>query len=225
MTRYLQNVMEMVVRVLGFDTLPSTDPGYLLVMGRLGETLTRAKAMSAQQQNGITGARGAREMRNALQRSLRRELIPALVRIGGVLAKDRTDLAAKFRFPRQASNQVFLVSVKGLLAEAESQREALIKEGMSETLLADFAASVDAFEAASDAARDSRRDHISATADLDLIAKDLLELVRVVDGINRYRFRKDPEAMAAWNAVKGLPFQPKRGDASPPGTGEVAPAA
>jgi hypothetical protein len=226
MTRFVQRVIEIVIGVVGFDgSFPSTDPGYLVVMSRLGETLTRARAVAAKQQNGIIGARGAREMRDALQRSLRKELIPALVRVGGVLAKERTDLAAKFRFPPQASNQVFLVSVKALLAEAESQREALVKEGMIASWLSDFSASVSAFEAASDAARNARNERIAATADLDLIARDLLVLVRVLDGINRYRFRKDPETMAAWNAVNGLPFRSKRGDVVPPGPAEIAPAA
>jgi hypothetical protein len=209
MTSAVQFVFEMAARALNFClAYPSTDPGYPIIVTRLQETIARGQAMSARQHNGLAGARGAREQRNELKRSLQQDLVRYLIAVGGVVAKERTDLAAKFRLPRlHVSNQVFLVTVKALLADAESQRDLLVKEGMSPTLFDDLSKSVADLEAASEATRNARRDHIGASADLELIAKDLLELVRVLDGVNRWRFRADPEKKAEWDGVKAMPVR------------------
>ncbi len=55
--------------------------------------------------------------------------------------------------------------------------------------------------------------------------------VRVLDGINRWRFAKDPEVMAEWEAARHLPpsrpaDQPVQAKGVTPGDpGRVAPAA
>jgi hypothetical protein len=40
--------------------------------------------------------------------------------------------------------------------------------------------------------RDGRREHIGARAELDAVVKDIGEVVRMLDGLNRYRFGADP---------------------------------
>jgi hypothetical protein len=233
MTSIIRIIFEMAARVLGFgQAYPSTDPGYLIVITRLQETYNRGLALAARQHNGRAGAKGARALRDELRRSIQQDLVRYLIAIGGVVAKERADLAAKFRLPRlHASNAVFLVAVKALLADAESQKELLVKEGMSLTLLEDFAREVAELEAACEANRNGRRDHMAARADLELVAKDLVELVRALDGINRWRFRKDPQLKAEWDTVKSMRYRPRPAeepsaageDTVPPGT--VAPAA
>jgi hypothetical protein len=233
MTSVIRIILEMTARVIGFCLdYPSTDPGYLIVVNRLQETYNRAQQLSAQQHTGLAGAKGARALRDELRRSIQQDLVRYLIAIGGVVSKERTDLAAKFRLPRlHASNAVFLVAVKALLAEAESQKELLVKEGMSVTLLEDFAREVAELDAAVEANRNSRRDHMAARADLDLVGKDLVELVRALDGINRWRFRRDPQVKAEWDTVKSMRFRPRPADAPPAGgegtvpPGTVAPAA
>ena len=58
-----------------------------------------------------------------------------------------------------------------------------------------------------------------------------MEEVRVLDGINRWRFGKDPEVMAEWQAARHLPIssaheRPVSPDGvTPLDPGRVAPAA
>jgi hypothetical protein len=46
--------------------------------------------------------------------------------------------------------------------------------------------------------------HIGARADLNEIAGELMEEVRVLDGINRWRYAQD-RVMAEWNAARHRP--------------------
>ena len=73
--------------------------------------------------------------------------------------------------------------------------------------------------------------HIGARADLEQIAGTLMDEVRVLDGINCWRFAKDPEVMAEWVAARHLPpsrpaEQPVQSkEVTPTIPGRVAPAA
>jgi hypothetical protein len=51
--------------------------------------------------------------------------------------------------------------------------------------------------------------HIGARADLIAVARELVELAGVLDGINRFRFRNDPELLAAWESARNVvgPFK------------------
>jgi hypothetical protein len=84
-------------------------------------------------------------------------------------------------------------------------------------------------EAASEAARTARRDHIGARADLEVISAQLVEQVNLTDGITRYRFGNDAEVMAEWKAARQRLGQPRNGErvspAAPPPAGEVKDAA
>ncbi|HYN21363.1 MAG TPA: hypothetical protein VE078_10420 [Thermoanaerobaculia bacterium] len=125
------------------------------------------------------------------------QLLHYLTAVGDVVAKDRTELAEKFRLPSgNSSNLGFIAAVKDMLAAAREQRELLVAKGMGATLL----------------------------DDLELVTAAIQEDVRVLDGIYSYYFGKNPEVMAEWDAVRFLPAIPQRSPDSGP-EGGVAPAA
>jgi len=66
---------------------------------------------------------------------------------------------------------------------AEEQKELLVREGMTATLLDDLGRMVEEFETAIEAVRTGRRDHVGARAD------------------TCYRFGMDPEMMTEWKAA------------------------
>ncbi|HEV7366859.1 MAG TPA: hypothetical protein VGN76_13505, partial [Gemmatimonadales bacterium] len=43
-----------------------------------------------------------------------------------------------------------------------------------------------------------------ATVELDVVADDAVELVLIVDGVNRVRFAGDPDLMAAWRSASNV---------------------
>ena len=217
MNTEIRRKLEMAARVREFTRArTATEPGYAPVLTKFEDLLTRAEAIAARQHQGQVDAQGTRARRQELRRQLHFQMLHYLVAVGSVANKDQAELAARFKLPNSnVSNTAFLTSVKALLAAAETQRDALVKEGMAQALLDDITRLVAEFEATSEAQRTARRDHIGARADLDVITTELVEQVKVLDGITRYRFGNDPEVMAEWKAAKQLFGQP-RNDGTPP---------
>ncbi len=109
-----------------------------------------------------------------------------------------------------------------------------MSRGMSEKLLDDLAAAIAEFEQTQEATRAGRRDHVGASADLKAVFADIVEQVRLVDGLVRYRFGDNPELMGAWASARNVlgPFRPRgeweAGEGNTPdeaGPDVVAPAA
>jgi hypothetical protein len=65
--------------------------------------------------------------------------------------------------------------------------------------------------------------HIGAAADLQAIAGDVVQIVRLFDGLNRFRFAAEPDLLAAWTAASNVIGPPKRG--GPAEAGQIKPAA
>lgn len=198
--------LDMATRVRTFSRAhPSTEPTYTTVLGRLEERLTEAEAIATKQYEARVAARGARNTRKELRRTVHFQLLKYLVIVGKVAAKSRTELATQFRLPSvSANNQAFLTVVKALVAAAEQQRDVLVAAGMAPALLEELQQKLAAFETASEEARARRLSHIGARTDLEKITGSLMDAVRVLDGINRWRFAKDPEVMAEWEAARHL---------------------
>jgi hypothetical protein len=232
MNKQIRRKLEMAERVHEFSRAhPSDEPGYVTLVARLEERLAHAQAVAGRQLTGLAAARGARVRREGLRKVLHSQLLRYLVAVGNVAARSHPGLEARFKLPpHKGSNQDFLTSVKVLLAAAESERELLVSEGMSTRLLEDVRRMVDEFEAVSESVRTGRRNHIGASAELDVIADQVLNQVRVLDGFNRYRFGKEPELLVAWNAVRhvqtaGRSAARPDSDAAPGTPGSIAPAA
>jgi hypothetical protein len=235
MNKEVRRKLEMAARVREFSrTHASDDPAHALVLGRLEDRLSRVKAIADRQVAGRSAARTARAHREELRRVVQSQLLRYLVAVGSVAGKTRTELAEQYRLPSsRGPTQAFLASVRVLLAKAESQRDLLVSEGMSPTLLDTLGGLVSQLETAVEAARTGRLDHIGARADLDILAVQVSDLVRLLDGFNRVRFGQDPKLLAEWEAVRGAPGRSRRegpggrpaDGGSSPQPGDIAPAA
>jgi hypothetical protein len=166
-----------------------------------------------------------------LRQELHSQVLPHLIRVGQAAAKGLPGLAARFVLPKgNATYKTYLTAATAMLNLAETQRELMVSKGLTGSALDDLRRIVAEFEAASDDARKGRIDHIGARTDLDVVSGEIMEIIRILDGINRYRFGKDPEGMAEWLAAKQIPATPTRApslrtEATKPKPGDVAPAA
>jgi hypothetical protein len=104
--------------------------------------------------------------------------------------------------------------------------------GLAEALLGELRQALTEFESMVNAFNAGRREHIGARAELDAVVKDIGEVVRMLDGLNRYRFGADPNLMAVWNAarevfgiVRPKPAGETPSDGATPPSGDIAPAA
>lgn len=209
----------------------SAEPGYGPALARLEERLTRAQAIDARQHEGLKAVSGARARRVELRRVIHSQLAHYLVALGSMATKGQADVVGRFRIPDSSlPNTAFITTVKGLIGDAEQQKDKLVELGMSATLLDQLTTMVAEFETATEAMRTARRDHIGASQDFEAICIDLMELVKLIGGITGYRFGNDREVMAEWRAARQIPRQPRNvesGRITPPVTppSDVRPAA
>lgn len=234
MNTVVRRKLEMAARVRQFSqTHPSSEPGYATLLGSLEERLTRAEAIAARQHDGLASSRSARAHRRELRQELHSQVLPHLIRVGVATGKNQPDLAERFVLPSSSvTYKTYLTAATAMLNLAETHRDLLVSKGLTGSALEDLRRMVTEFDAATELARAGRIEHIGARIDLDVVTGELAEIVRVLDGINRYRFGKDPEAMAGWIAARHVPGTPSSRTASPPRTettspkpGDVAPAA
>ena len=229
----------MAVRVRDFcDTNPSTDPSFVSVLGRLKDAINRMVLLGSRQVTGVLSRHASIVNRQQIRRRLRDDLLRHLVTIAQDASAEQPGLGDKFEIPgSNLSSARFHAASKAMLELGSGQKEVLVKHGLSDKLLDDLATAVAEYEGSITATNTSREDHIGARAELQQVSDEVVRLVQMIDGLNRYRFKGDPHLLAAWEAAKhvvsgpqvkvGEPVAPTgapaAGSSGP--SGEVKPAA
>jgi hypothetical protein len=80
---------------------------------------------------------------------------------------------------------------------AEQQKELLSKYGMVEEVLQNARQSIDQLDQVVERGAQGRRIHIGASASLEVAANQVVRLVRILDGFNRFRLGGDPNLLTA----------------------------
>lgn len=210
----------MAARVCEFlRTQQKQDEGEEPALIRLEQLIARAQALAAEQRAGLVASRSATAQRVEIRREVQAKLLHFLVAAGVVAAHDHLELAEQFHLPSSGSHQAFLTAARGMLQTATAQKELLVKEGMKASVLDDLSAALLDFEKTMEASRVGRRLHTGASAELQAIAADIVERVRLLDGLVRYRFGDDAQLMGAWASARNLlgPFRPRSQPAAPEG--------
>lgn len=220
--------IEMGTRALEFSRgHPDTSPGYTAAVTRLEERLARADQVAAQQREGLLDVRAATARKAELRRAMQQAHLSHLAQVGKAAARDVPELAQKFVFrPGTTTYLAFRTAARGMAAEAESQKEVLVKHGLADTVLANLVQALDQFDAAVEQGSEGRQAHVGASAELRAVADEVVQVVRVMDGLNRYRFMNDAELLAAWDSASNVLATPKSGTGGKPAPGgEIRPAA
>ncbi|MEP6689463.1 MAG: hypothetical protein ABJC36_14025 [Gemmatimonadales bacterium] len=239
MNRTVSRRLNMAVRVRDFcETNPSADPSFVSVLGRLKEAIDRMVSLGSRQVSGLLSRHASTVNRQQIRRGLRNDLLRHLVTIAQDAAAEKPGLGDQFEIPgHNLSSARFYAVAKAMLELGVAEKEVLIKHGLSDQLLNDLAVAVAEFEGSITATNTSREEHIGARAELQQVSDEVLQLVQMMNGINRYRFRGDPHLLVAWEAAKHVVSGPQVKSEAPaapeapsqPGTGgqteEVKPAA
>jgi hypothetical protein len=206
-----RRTIEMSTRVLNFSRAhPDASEGYTAPLSRLEKGLAQAEQLAARQQEGINAARAATSQRRNLRRKIRRTQLVHLVRVAESAAQEVPELAQKFVLtPERIPYLAFRTAARGLLAEAQKQKELLIKHGLLDSVLESLAQSLNQFDRVVEQGTDARRVHVGASAELDAVAEELVQAVRIMDGTNRYRFAEGTDALAEWESSSNT-FGPAR---------------
>lgn len=228
--------VEMGRRALEFSRAhPDASPGYAAAVARLEDRLGRAEQLATQQREGLATVHAATKRKSELRRKLKRAQLSHLMRVGEAAASEAPDLAEKLVVTRAASTYLaFQTMAHSMAAEAQGRKELLVKHGLTDTVLDSLMQALAQFDEALTQGTEGRRAHVGASAELDTVADEIVHVVRLMDGLNRYRFENDPESLAAWESASNVVATPHPAEdkpesgtpATPPQSGgEVRPAA
>jgi hypothetical protein len=209
----IRRKLDMAGRVRDFcRTHPDQNPGYTAAVGRLEERLARAEALAQQQVAGQLAVSGA----VVNKEQLRDEIYNTLALLAGLAkpaAQEEPDLAVGFVRPRtKLSHQAFLTRARVSAANGSAHRDLLVRYGMPETFLDELGTALDSFEQSLNEKHNGRAAHVGARAELEAVTAEIMLIVRQLDALNRFRFRKDAESLAAWKSARDVawPMPPEK---------------
>jgi len=215
-----RNRIAMGQNVLSFSEVhPDTSAGYATTLASLKERLARAAELISLQHDGFAGVRTTTDQKRDLRRIMLRAQLRHVLRVAELAATEVPEVLQRFVLPRDQTPYVeFQPLAHALVAEALNHKELLVKHGLAETLLNDLVKNLESFDRAMGQGTDARRTHITASAELDEIGDEIVQLVKVMDTLNRSRFHSTVELLAAWESTSNVfgPVHPSEEQSAPP---------
>jgi hypothetical protein len=209
---------------------PDDSAGYVAMSTRMDELLARADVLADQQLDGFHAVRAATTRKYELRRVMKSAHLGHIVGIAQIAAREVPELAQKFVLPERGSSYLaFRTTARTLAAEAVARKDVLIRYGLAEKVLDDLLQAITQFDQAIEQGTNGRRAHVAASAELETLSEEIVQLVKGMHGLNRFRFSAAPELLAAWESASNVmtvsPARPAAGDEIPPAESEVKPAA
>ena len=190
---------------------PDASPGYTAALTALQQALERGDHSADQQRTGLLESRVATKRKGEVKRTLTQAHLPHLIGVARVAAREVPELEQKFVMkPGPRTYTAFVTAARGIASEAVARKELLVKHGLAESVLNDLLSTLDQFDAAEKQSAAARQTHVGASADLRAIAKEVADIVAVMDGLNRFRFMHDVESLAAWESARNIATAPAR---------------
>lgn len=229
MSTAVRLVLLMAIRVYEFVVaFPEANPGFIQAVELLKDRLDRAEELAGLERSGRVSARVAKDQRKALVAELRATPLRLLAEVARAAFKDQPEVMRRFRVPSKGVGKTtFITAVRATLAEAEAARDILLQHGLPETLLAELTVAVGRYDGLITEANAGLREHVGAHADLEAVAQEILGIVRHLDALSTYRFRENPERLAAWKSARNVAWAHKGQEepaAVPPPVPAPAPA-
>jgi len=209
--------------VLEFSRLhPDTSAGFITAAARLQDRLVRAGQLARQQIDGRSEVHAATARKRDLRRLMRSAHLDHLASVAQLASVDDPELTQKFLFPTDAnSNLAFQTAASSMAAEAQTRKELLIKHGLSEEVLTALENTLEEFQTLVEQGAAGRMAHVGASAELVTVAEEVVQVVKVMNGLIRLRFANQPELLAAWESASNVVATPR--PATPP-TGTTPPS-
>jgi hypothetical protein len=211
MDRQVRRKLAMAASVRTFSRAhPSADTSYTLVLDRLDGTILRIEELAKQQEGGYASKHSASVRRSDLRRRLQTGLLRYLVNTAEDVGSVVPAVGELFRIPSSsATHAAFRAQAGHMLDQARANQEILVKHGMSATLLEELDAALEEFDASLADADDGRQSHVAARAEMKALSDEIMRLVGMLDGFNRYRFHRDPELIVAWTSARRVMSGPQ----------------
>ncbi len=185
------------------------------VVDQLKALTAEGRETQVQVQAGEASARAAVRERQELVGRIARELLRPIARVAAAARKEVPELAKLPAVPKVNGNlQDYRAAAQVIAEQAIAQREVLVRHGLATTLPEDLTAALTRLDELSLQVHAGRRAHVGGREKLADIGRQILAVVRQIDGMNLYRFRNDPELRAAWRSAKRVswPAPPEKAE-------------
>jgi len=219
----IRRQLERATRVAEFSREhPSDAPGYQAALTQLDARLSQATTVAQQ----FAGSGLARKAAIAARQSLRRTITAGLQLLAGLArtaGAESIGAPIVIRFPGPKQNQhEFLNGARLAVETARGQQELLVKYGLPEEHLDQVSRDLDEFAGLLAKRNEAGRSKVSARAALRQVAGEILVVIRQLHVINRFRYREDPAALAAWTTSADIGVGPRRKAEIPAGEAPLA---
>ncbi len=196
----------MARRALAFVVAhPDQSAGFTTATAQLAEALASAGALSDQQYNGIRGVRSATAEKMNLRRKIRSPQLEHLASVARLATREVPEIDRKFVLVRSgAPNLAFRTAARAMLTAGQAEKDVLLKHGLNESVFAGLQALLDQFDAATEKSDEARRSHVGASLALNGVGHELLQIVAVLDSMNRLRFEDNAEKLAEWKQASSV---------------------
>lgn len=198
-------------RVKQFNTANPTDSAeFNALSGKLDGLLDRANTDAIRQREGRALVRGAVSARKALQTELRGTHLPHFAHVADAAVAEKRDIGPIYRYSKGTRTVIGFGTLLGnIRASLEANRDVLRAYGLIDSVVEDFNAKVEAYDRIVAQAAQARQQHVGASADLDRVADEIVQVVQVMDGFQRMRYARDPERLAAWVSASNVTAAPQ----------------
>ena len=211
MDRIISRKLDMAERARDFCRAhPSTAKNYADTLDKLEKGLARAKALTDQELSGHNAVRVTAGTQADLRRTLIESPLKDIVRIARK-AVAKPEMGRLFRLPRRnVAREDFLSAARVIASDAVEYKEFFVANGMAESFLEELNAALDQYQQALEQQHEGRVAHVGARKDLKTVTAEVLALVGQLDGMNRYRFRKDSELLAGWESATNVAWPERK---------------
>ena len=202
----MQLKLAMFGRLQNFlQTYPPGDEPATQVVARFTEGLRRLRALVVEQQQG----EGEREAQHAKQRELRERMsggpLRHLSRIGRSLDSEQAEVTvALVRRTQVMSHERFRATVRNVVATIEREHDLLRANGMAERTLDELNGLIAEYEQAARDANAGLLVHTGARGEMQALSRELMQVVRQLDGIVVYHAGKDAKILSAWRSARNV---------------------
>lgn len=200
---------------------PSEDPNHTALVVRLEELYQQGTALNEQALRGELAVRSSVRGKDEIKEVIRQQLL-AFNGVAQLASIENAGVEELVRVPRTTTaHRTFLATTRVMIDHATRHSALFQKYGLPGTFVADLTALADELESAMGRKESGRQSHIGANADLDEVVGEIMKVINALDRLNRVRYRKDPERLAAWKSARDVPWP----SAGPEGPASAEPAA
>src|SRR5689334_4405940 len=215
MQRRTRSQVAMGLGAKGFSVAhPMESTGFQSAATGLSSLVDEATALEVEQREGIIAERNAAGVRRDVIDRIWEVHLPHMAAASRRAEGELPSLRRTFRLtPTKDSIAARRAAAGSMLDAVKAQKDVLVRYGLDEAVLTDLGQALVEFDAANAHCVAARGQHVRASARLRDAGQEIVELVRVLDGLYRVRFKNDDARLAEWVALSTVRAEPK-GNAS-----------